>query len=259
MNENTSLMGSSRKPAAWKKLVDQLSSLDSGEDSILPMEMDMLSLIVSGTLNGENIAQRYPAFYQKLVENAGLRQAFLDALESIEAESSGELVPLPGASHSRLDFLTHHPSSPVIERAEEDHWRATWERTIEQLKTIFLPHELVYRASGAEVEDPWFTLLRDELTTGGITYDVLLDCTLSSAREGALSMYLNLAVTLSNPEEAAKFPLRASLYWGTTYQESLLIMEEGRFHFPDIPIAYVFDEQESQIRAGFRLALEAVP
>lgn len=254
MNENSGHMNASQKPARLKNLVEQLSALDTGEEAILPADMDMLSLIISGTLNEENIAQRYPGFYQKLLENAALRQAFLDALESVEAERTGELVPLPGATHP-LDFLTRQPSAAVIEIAGTKSWRATWQRTLEQLQAVFSPPEIAYRAGNADVEDPWFTLLRDEMTTGGVTYDILLDCTLSSEKEGALSTFLNLAVTLGKTGKPAGFPLRASLQWGD-YEGSVLVTEEGRFRFPDIPVASVFNAADSQPQAGFSLSLE---
>ena len=190
-----------RKPAALKKLADQLSALDSQAGSILPMESDMLSLIVSGTLNGEDLAQRYPAFYRKLLENAELRGAFLDALESIEAERTGQQESMPGAFQTNLDFLKDLPASPVIETFDKRSWRATWGRTLEQLQSIFSPPEMAYRADPSLSEDPWFTLLREEMTTQGVTYDVILDCTLSDKQEESLSTFLNLAVTLGSPSE----------------------------------------------------------
>ena len=53
MNEDTDSFNPTKKPAALKKLADHLSALDSQAGSILPMESDMVSMIVSGTLNGE--------------------------------------------------------------------------------------------------------------------------------------------------------------------------------------------------------------
>lgn len=235
--------------------MDQLASLDTGNEPALPKEVDMLSLIVSGALNGENIAQRYPTFYQRLLENAGLRQAFLDALESVEAERSGELLPVPGGTRTSLDFLKRQPSAAVIETGEENGWRATWQKTLEQLQSLFSPPELAYRADQADAEDPWFTLLRDEMTADGSTYDVTLDCTLSGEQDGALATFLHLAVTFAEISEAAQFPLHASLEWGE-YRESIQVLEEGRARFPDIPLAAIFDEQGAQLRSGFQLVLE---
>jgi hypothetical protein len=236
-------------------LLDQLASLDTGKEPALPKEVDMLSLIVSGALNGENIAQRYPSFYQRLLESAGLRQAFLDALESVEAERYGELLPIPGGPRTSMDFLRRQPSAAAIEIGEERSWRATWQKTLEQLQAIFSPRELVYRADPADAEDPWFTLLRDEMTADSRTYDVVLDCTLSEETDGALAAFLHLAVTFTEISEPAKFPLHANLTWGE-YQESIQVFEEGRARFPDIPLSAIFDDQGAHLRSGLQLVLE---
>ena len=107
MNENLD-----RPNASLKKLVDHLNALDSQGGPTLEMERDMLSLIVSGALSGEDISRRYPAFYRKLLGNAELRQAFLDAIESVEAEHAGQLLPLPEGAKAGLDFLKSTPSRP---------------------------------------------------------------------------------------------------------------------------------------------------
>jgi hypothetical protein len=257
MSDQSNRLDSSRKPTALRTLLDQLVSLNTGNEPALAKEVDMLSLIVDGALNGENIAQRYPMFYQKLLENAGLRQAFLEALESVEAERFGALLPIPGGPSTSLDFLTRQRSEAVIETGQQNGWRATWQRTLEQLQAIFSPPEVAYRASQADVTDPWFTLLRDEMTAAGVTYDILLDCTLSTEHDASLAAFLTLAVTLGNTGTLARFPLRANLEWGH-YQGSALVTEEGRFPLPDIPVDSVFDETGSQLQAGFSLSLEAV-
>jgi hypothetical protein len=253
MNEDTNRLDSSKKSAALNRLAEHLTSLDAQAESTLPRESEMLSQIVSGILNGEDIAQRYPAFYQKLLEHAELRQAFLDALEAVEAERAGQLTPLPGASNTNLAFLSNLPPAPTLEILSQDHWRATWQRSFEQIRVIFSPPELAYRADTSAIEDPWFTLLRADINTAGSSYAVVLDCTLATETDNALAAYLNLAVTLESPTPA-QFPLRASLQWGT-YHESLLITEEGRVRFPDIPLLDISDSALGEIQAGFSLTL----
>lgn len=257
MNKNVDRMDPSRKSAALQRLAETLAALDASQETSLNMESDMLSLIISGTLHGDDIAQRYPAFYKKLLENAKLRQAFLEALGSVEAERTGEMLPLPAGHKADLSFLNGSSSKPIIETVEKQGWRVTWQRTLEQLQALFSPPELAYRADHADIEEPWFMLLRDEMTAVGITYDVLLDCTLSSEKENFLSTFVNLAVTLDQASGTATFPLRASLHWGD-YQESVLVAEEGRFRFPDIPLDSVIDPADSQLRAGFSLRLETI-
>lgn len=247
----------SQLPAALAKLMKDLSALDAKAGAALPSEeSEMLSLIVNGVLNGENLAERHPAFYKKLIENPELRQAFLDALESVEAERSGREAALPEEAEVKLDFLRSVPAPPAVETLEGRNWRATWQRTLEQLETVFSPPDLAYRADGDLFEDPWFTLLRDEIAIEGVTYDVVLDCTLSTEKESSLAALLNLAVTPGKNSGLAAFPLRASLHWGD-YQGSILVEEEGRVRFPDIPIAAVFNQADLQVRDGLRFTLEA--
>jgi hypothetical protein len=237
------------------KLADHLAALDSQDGSTLSMESDMLSLIVSGTLKGEDISRRYPAFYQKLMENADLRQAFLDALESIEAERAGELVPMPETAKRNLDHLFSQAAGSTVETTEKENWRLTWQRSLEQIQAVFSPQELAYRADLNMIEDPWFTLLREETTVAGSTFAVVLECTLSNDRENALSTFLNLAITLGSSPEPVQFPLRASFSWGG-YNESVLVMEEGRARFPDILLSDIFDPLQQHIQAGLNLTLE---
>jgi hypothetical protein len=256
MSEDKKRLSSNPKPPALQKLAEHLSALGAEERKTLPAESDMLSLIVSGILNGEDLASRYPAFYRKLLENAGLRQAFLDALNSVQAERNGEMIPLPPAARASLDFLGKQRSpTPVLEMFEPQRWRAIWQRSMEQVRSIFAPSELAYRAD-ALAEDPWFTLLRDELAVSGDTFAVTLECTLSNDTENALAALLRLAVTLGSTSKPTVFPLKASLQWGG-YQESVLFLEEGRAKFPDIPLAAVLDEQEGNVQSGFRLSLES--
>jgi hypothetical protein len=243
------------QPSSFRKLIDDLNTFDVQNDSTFPLESDMVSLILSGVLQGEDLSKRYPEFYKKLLENANLRQAFLDALESIEAERNGDLVPMPGAGSHSLDFLDDKRSEPAVESLGNDNLRLRWKRTLEQIQAVFSPQELAYRAALDPIEEPWFTLLRDELSVSGSTYAVALECTLSNERENALSTFLNLAVTLGDTPHNVQFPLRASLNWGD-YQESVLLPEEGRARFPDILLSTIFDASQEQVRAGLTLTLE---
>jgi hypothetical protein len=245
----------SRKSAALKRLAEHLAGLDAEGGSALPMENDMLSLIVSGILNGENLAQRHPDFHQRLLENAELRQAFLDAIEAVEAERAGQLTPMP-APESRLDFLTRQPSAPRVINRSGSGWSLNWQRPLELLQAVFSPGELAYRMEQALIEDPWFTLLRDEITTLGNTYAVSLDCTVAADADQALSVYLSLAVTPAGPPGPAGFPLRASLEWGD-YLQSVDILEEGRVRFANIPLAMIFDPAMEKLQSGLNLTLES--
>ncbi len=245
----------SRRTTALKRLAEHLAALQGQTETPLAAESDMLSLIVSDTLHGANLAQRYPAFYQKLLENRALREAFLDALESVEAENASELVPLPAQTKPTLDFLKLQSPAPIVESASQTTWHAVWQRSLEQLQAIFSPPRLAYRADPL-MEDSWFTLLREELITSTTTYEFALECSLAAERENALAASINLAVTLGSPDMQSQFPLRAHLQWGE-YDEIIELLEEGRMKFPDIPLTMIFDSATQEIHAGLSFTLES--
>jgi hypothetical protein len=243
-----------KKTAGAKRLADDLAGLDRQDSPISAVDRNMLSLIVSEVLSGEDISRRHPALYRRLLASGELRQAFLDLLESVEAERDERMARFPGALRS-LDFLQIHPDKPSLEFFDRDRWRTTWERSLEQLQALFSPPKLAYRADPEELEDPWFTLLRDEVQAGGTSYAVALECTLSSEIDRALAGYLTLAITLESPDAGSPFPLSASLSWGA-YEGSVLINEEGRARFPDIPLATILEKEGPDLGAGLRLVLQ---
>lgn len=244
--------------AALQRLADHLIALDPQGEMDLSMEHDMLSLIVSGTLNGETLRDRFPAFHRKLLEHPELRQAFLDALESIEAERTGQQVPLPEMPRRRLPFLEKQASAADVELGVGGNWRTVLQRSLEQLQAIFTPRDLIYRADPDLVDDPWFTLLREEVNTAGNSISVALECTPSGDIDPAVTAFLTLAVTVASQSQPLRFPLKASLVWGD-YQSSISIPEEGRVHFPDIPLTLLLEASPMRLRSGVRLVLESVP
>lgn len=259
MNDKMHSLDPSQLPDALKKLAMHLSALDTQGGTDQSLEGDMLSLLISGILNGENMEERYPVYYKKLLGNAELRQAFLDALESIEAERSGDQVPLPGPAQKDLSFLKDTSAPPKIEIRTSQDWSIIWQRTVDQIQAVFFPLRGAFRTDlNLFEEDPWYTLLREQMDVEGVTYDVVLDCTLSNENVESLSTYLNLAVTLADTTGTAQFPLRASFQWGE-YQDSILIKEEGRVKFPDVPLDSVFDQAVSRLKAGFSFSLESAP
>lgn len=256
MSENAKYFDPAHGSMSIKKLMDHLSRLETQTGSTGPKESDMLSLIVSEALNGEDISTSHPAFYNQLLENAELRQAFLDALAVIEAERAGQLTALPGISPINLDFLDKETAPPAIEKNNKQNWRVTWQRTLEQIRSIFLPPTPAYRSDLDLLEDPWFTLLREQLKSDEVTYDIALDCTLSAESDNALTTYVSLAVTWEAAQKTAPFPLRAELQWGD-YQASITLTEEGRLRLPDIPMDQIFDPAQ-QLRTGLSLTLETL-
>ena len=243
-----------KSPVDMKRLSDELAEIDAGKSSAAMVDNEMLSLMVNRVLKGEDISKRYPAFYRKLLNDAGLRQAFIDALELIEIEQTHQLLPIPNSKKASLTFLTNSPTQSALEILEEHKWRTTWQRTLEQIQAIFSPPELAYRADPSLYEDSWFTLLRDEIDVEGTIYTVALECTLAGD-VNAISTYLSLAVTLGTASSKPNFPLQARLQWGG-YQKSVRIAEEGRAKFPDIPLNIILDDNHQSIKSGLSLTLE---
>lgn len=214
---------------------------------------EMLSLMVNEAIKGVDIETRYPDFYQKLLRNAALRQAFLDTLEMLEAGKAGELIPLPAGERPRLGFLQKKTPRPAFPDAPS--WKITLNRTIQDLKSIFSPPQLAYRADANLFEENWFTILRDDIELGGSSYSVLLECGISKETEDALSATLNIAISMEKLPSAVAFPVSATLRWGE-YSATLTLPDEGRVRFPDIPFYATFDPQNQEIISGLDLVLE---
>ncbi|MDX9991053.1 MAG: hypothetical protein RBS68_03285 [Anaerolineales bacterium] len=217
----------------------------------------MLSLIVDEALKGVDIEIQYPDFYGRLLKNAALRQAFLDTLELIEAEKEGLWLPLPAGEAPSLAFLHKKPNQAEAQQVGMEHWQIRLQRTIQELRNIFSPPKLAYRADANLYDDNWFTVLRDEIELGGFSYAILLECGISKETEDALSASLNLALTLEAATSSGS-PVYASLHWGK-YNETITIAEEGYTRFPDIPFSATFDQQSQEISADLDLVLEIKP
>ncbi len=249
-------MSENRDQRAIQRLIDDMEAVDGQTLSASVVDNEMLSLVVDEAIKGIDIAERYPEFYKKLLANASLREAFLDALESIELSEKKELISSTSKSATKLSFLKALEPQPII--AELDNkWRASWQQTIEQLQFIISPTQLATRSHSMIYEDPWITILRSEAEIEEVIYTIFLECTLSKNDEEALSPYLNVAVTLGTAPKPSYFPIRSTLHWGT-YEEVIEILEEGRAKFPDIPFKVIFDEEIEHINVGLSLTIEPI-
>ncbi|MFZ0547291.1 MAG: hypothetical protein WAM60_17735 [Candidatus Promineifilaceae bacterium] len=65
----------------------------------------MLSLIINDALDGVDISRHYPVYFERLLNDSVLREAFLDTLEILELTRAGKLEPLPGEPSNDLSFL----------------------------------------------------------------------------------------------------------------------------------------------------------
>ena len=256
MSENQYQFNFLKNQKALRRLVVDLSAVNAQSMSTPVANNEMLSLIVDEAIKGIDISKNYPTFYKKLLNNPDLRQAFLDALESIELAEKAELINLPEVPNSKLDFLTAPSLQPIITK-RKDKWQISWQRTIDQLQALFSPAQLVYRSDPTLYDDPWFTLLRGEVEIDGTLYAIALECTLSENDQESLSPFLKIAVTVESTTEEPQFPIQTSLQWGQ-YNGALRILEEGRARFPDIPFTMIFDEDNKNIIAELNLILEPV-
>jgi len=255
MNKKENSLDSINQNEAAKRLAADMMAIDIQSSSWV--EDEMLSIIIDEAYQGIDISKRYPTFYRKLIENARLRQAFIDILELLEKEEQNELIALPNRPTINLDFLKKQSSEPIIEIIGQDKWRISWLRTFEQLQEIFTPQELAFRLDADLLEDPWFTLLRKEFEVGKSRYTIVLDCTLSENGDEALSPYLNIAVTLGASDQP-KFPIHARLQWGA-YDERIPLTEEGRIKLPDIPLSITFDEEFNLVETELNFTLKTAP
>lgn len=255
MDQNRNLFDRFSKQNAIRELMDELSHFDFQFSALSIEDDEMLSLIASEAVKGVDIAKRYPAFHRKLLNNANLRRAFLDLLQMLEQANTPLAAVADQITGVDLSFLNRPTPRPVFEMPGQNTWRVVWQRTVEQLQGIFSPPELAYRADPDLLEDPWFTIVKEEIEIEKSLCAITLECTLSGDMDNALSTFLNFAITFGSPVPAAQLPIRANLAWGQ-YHETVSVSAEGRVRFPDIPFALIYDDQSQKIKCDLNLALE---
>jgi hypothetical protein len=86
-------------PAAVAALLADIAQWDQDQGASSDEDFEMLALVVEEAARGVDIPARLPAFWEKLMRNAELREAFLDCLELLEASRGGRLRPWPPAGH----------------------------------------------------------------------------------------------------------------------------------------------------------------
>ena len=254
MDENHNQFDFSEKQNAAKRLAEDLAEIGNDAWSTWMADDEMLSLMVDEALAGVDISSRYPTFYRNLLHNADLRQAFVDALGSVEKGQHGEPVALSAETEPVLDFLTSQSRETPLVISGPSQWRIIWRQTVEQLSSIFSPPELAYRSDPSLFDDPWFTLLRGETEVDGSLYTVLLECTLAEDTEEALELSLNIAVTPERATNTPQLQLSANLEWGA-FTDTLAIAEEGRIRFSNIPLAAVLDEERKYVKEELTLTI----
>jgi len=223
-------------------------------------EEQMLSLILSDVLNGVDITEAYPAFYQLLRANVNLRASFLEALEILEKSIAGELAPLPGSPSRDLGFLQIASPAQTVEQSAEGAWRITWTQAVEQLSRLLLAPPistgLAYRSAIDFFEEVPFTLFQSEIELDDSKVTALLEAVQSIDEPEFLRLALLVAIGGDLDEENRPGKLRAELQWGD-YHASVPVEDDGRAVFPPVPLSTVLDEAREQVQANLQLTLEA--
>ncbi len=214
---------------------------------------EMLSLVLSDALQGVDITSQYPDFYRKLLADAELRQTFLDALDLLEKEKAGQLLPLPEETVPDLSFLktVATPPHPIIENPAPGQWRITWRLLQAQLTRIFQPAALAYRSGRFSLEDKSDILLRSQFVVSGQSYDIFLEAVRPVDQPDNLRLYLAAAPLTDAPLPA----MTVHLQWGDVHRTAVT-GPHGRARFQPIPLTAVLDKTGQNIRADLQLTLE---
>ena len=218
----------------------------------------MLSIVVGDALKGVNIAEKYPAFFLRLLENKALLDDFLDTLNLLKQTQTNRLPPLPAAPSRDLSFLRKHPQPKVKETLTfPTGWRVTIQQTIRELQLLFFPLPIQFgeremQDLSLEIEQ-WFTVFRKDVYVADMQWAMVLAGKTVDDMESSLS--LDISVT---PEEGVdEIPhLTATVQWGT-YNDSITIGPRGRATFPPIPFDAILDENTNTIRADLQVTIEA--
>lgn len=237
----------------WPDTADHLLQhlTESGRPATAEDE-DMLSLVVNDALQGVDIIKQYRAFYRKLLIDAELRQAFLDALDLLERSEAGELIQPPQMPVPDLSFLKRaiYPT-PIVEHPTIEKWRVSWQLLQEQLTHLFTPVELAYRSDHLDLEDKSTVLLRSQVELDDIQLDVLLE----AVRPVDEPDHLHLHLSTASLTEAHLPAMQALLQWGEVKQTAV-IDKYGRVRFRPLPLEKVLDDVRQTFRADLQLVLE---
>jgi hypothetical protein len=243
----------------WPSTADHLlQHITEPGQTITTGDEDMLSLVVDDALKGVDITSQYPAFYQKLLADAELRQAFLDALDLLERSAAGQLSDPPPLPPPDLSFLNKPASpQPVVERTASQGWRATWRLLQAELAQLFRPSDLVYRSGYSNLDDEGIILLRSQVTAANNQLDMFLEAVRPAAEPDQLHLYLSV----TSLTERKLPPLRASLQWGGRGRErgreqTAVIDQYGRARFQPIPLTTLLDETTQTFLSDLQLTLE---
>jgi hypothetical protein len=241
-------------PDSADRLLDDLLAAEQAYAPLSDEEVVLLSLVIGDALQGVDVAAQYPHFYEKLLQNKALRDAFLDGLALLD---EGELLAprgtVPSAAEvAPLDFLRTPVSTGVVEVDESGWWRVQWLQLKGALERLLSPAAplagMAWRSGEGMMDEGYRTLLRSEAAVGGQTIHIALDGRQPVEKPDVLE--LSLMVAADGDEEVG--PLRARLEWGE-YGDSAVLDGMGMAMFEPVPLALVWEEG---VTADLQLVVE---
>ena len=224
-------------------------------------ENNMLSLVASDAASGVNIAQKYPRFFLRLLENSLLLEDFLDILDVVYKARRKQDILLPHSPSSELSFLptkTAPPLASVIVAAKTI-TQTFLQESINQLnKRLFVPQQpalAMRRVLSLPLdEDAWFTLLRQEVVLGQGRWQIRLEGTPHDHEVSSLRLELGM-VPMLDLEEIP--PIEATVRWGS-YEEQRRLDDRGRAVFPPISLNTIIDEEAETVKADLLMDIALV-
>jgi hypothetical protein len=226
---------------------------NSGDQSARSADHEFLSLFLEDARQGVDVSRRYPGFYQKLIIDPELRQAFLDILHLMDENINQALASIPSPARANLEFLLIDKTP--ISRSMEKGWKFHWMRTRQELQALFSPPQLAYRNNTNFLSDEEFLIFQNNFRIDDFQYSISIVCALGEDLEAGLLARMNVGIT---PEgSSSQPPLKAILEWGH-YTESVIIAGEGRIALPPIALAKILDSDLENIISDLELTIEII-
>lgn len=225
-------------------LTNNHERLSAEHDSTL---FDMLPLIIQQIKNGVNLEVSHPTFYQHLLTNVILRQAFVDSLDAeLRFETSGISSSQKTTRIANLNHLIMTPAKILLSAQGE--WQATVEKRSVQIQNYFETQlmQLMLARSDHSIELAWQTLVKSDIKLQDALYSVLLDVK-------PRGLYFDLRLDVAS--DSLPFPpIVAKLGWGE-YDTVVVVKESGLVMLPQVSAESVFAHATTSFTEDIRLTL----
>lgn len=245
------LFNENRRLTGGKKLINDLAFF-SGNFSISDEDEDFLPVILSAARGGIDIAKQYPKFYQKMLSNPALHEAFLDALETLENDRPAEQTQ-PNGRHFNEQAWLNQVIKSLVETLPSHSWLVILERGIEQLQTIFfpLPTSPVRRSESSPMQDVFFRILRESVEVDDIQAEVMLEAIQKVERPNEI---LPTAWVYPDSPDLSLSDIRLRLSVGS-YSSEAKVDDQGQAVFPPVPRTDFLDDEQKQVTTALVLSL----